>query len=235
MGVPLVLVAAGLLFATSAVTSQGTDLRGGRSDLASVIRAQQRRADSQAAIVAGLRREITAATARTAVSDTGLRAAQAAAARLEAQAGLTSVAGPALSVTLTDAPKPPTGQPLPDGLTYDDFVVHQQDVQAVVNALWRGGAEAMQVMDQRVISTSAVRCVGNTLLLQGRVYAPPYRIVALGDPGRLRTTLEQDSSVRIYRDYVTVIGLGFAVRSQGHAVLPAFSGALALQHARAAG
>ena len=45
----------------------------------------------------------------------------------------------------------------------------------MVNALWAGGAEAMQIMDQRVISTSAVRCVGNTLILQGRVYSPPYR------------------------------------------------------------
>ena len=60
-------------------------------------------------------------------------------------------------------------------------VVHQQDVQGVVNALWRGGAEAMQIMDQRVISTSAVRCVGNTLLLQGRVSSPPYTITAVGD------------------------------------------------------
>ncbi len=56
----------------------------------------------------------------------------------------------------------------------DDLVVHQQDVQAVVNALWAGGADAVQVMDQRLLSTSAVRCVGNTLLLNGRVYSPPY-------------------------------------------------------------
>ena len=30
------------------------------------------------------------------------------------------------------------------------------------------------VMDQRLVSTSAVRCVGNTLILQGRVYSPPF-------------------------------------------------------------
>ena len=63
---------------------------------------------------------------------------------------------------------------LPEGVGVDDIVVHQQDVQAVVNALWSGGAEAMMVMDQRLISTSAVRCVGNTLILQGRVYSPPF-------------------------------------------------------------
>ena len=70
----------------------------------------------------------------------------------------------------------------PGGLGPDDLVVHQQDVQAVVNALWRGGADGVQVMDQRLIATSAVRCVGNTLILQGRVYSPPFTVTAVGDP-----------------------------------------------------
>ena len=43
------------------------------------------------------------------------------------------------------------------------------------------GAEAMMIQDQRVISTSAVRCVGNTLILQGRVYC-----AAVPDPGHRR-------------------------------------------------
>ena len=38
------------------------------------------------------------------------------------------------------------------------------------------------IQDQRIIATSAVQCVGNTLLLQGRVYSPPYVIKAIGDP-----------------------------------------------------
>ena len=42
------------------------------------------------------------------------------------------------------------------------------------------------LMDQRVISTSAVRCVGNTLILQGRVYSPPYVITAIGNQTDLR-------------------------------------------------
>ena len=54
----------------------------------------------------------------------------------------------------------------------------------MVNALWQGGAKGIKVMDQRLISTSAVRCVGNTLILQGRVYSPPYKVTAVGDPER---------------------------------------------------
>ena len=87
-------------------------------------------------------------------------------------------------MTLADAPRS-ADRVLPEDASPDDLVVHQQDVQAVVNALWPGGAEAMQIMDQRVITTSAVRCVGNTLILQGRVYSPPFQITAIGDPQRL--------------------------------------------------
>ena len=73
-------------------------------------------------------------------------------------------------------------------------------MQAVVNALWAGGAEAMMIQDQRIISTSAVRCVGNTLILQGRVYSPPYRIRAIGDPDALRRTLAAVADVACIRE-----------------------------------
>ncbi len=232
---PVVLASAGLLFTVSAVTAKGTDLRGSQSDLVGVIRAEQRRADTQAATVDALRRDVAQAASRAGGGDRTLAAAQAAADRIEGPAGVLAVEGPALRVRLDDAPKPAAGRPLPAGLTLDDFVVHQQDVQGVVNALWRGGAEAMQVMDQRIVSTSAVRCVGNTLLLQGRVYSPPYTVVAIGDPERLRRELDEDPGVAVYRDYVTVIGLHLDVERLATARLPAYTGPLTLQHARAAG
>ena len=57
----------------------------------------------------------------------------------------------------------------------NDYVVHQQDVEAVVNALWAGGAESMMIMDQRVLFNSAVRCSGNVLLCRAK-YSPPFTI-----------------------------------------------------------
>ena len=81
---------------------------------------------------------------------------------------------------MSDAPRDADGN-YPAGVDPDDLVVHQQDVQSVVNAMWAGGAEAMMIMDQRVLTTSAVRCIGNTLLLQGRTYSPPFVVTAIGD------------------------------------------------------
>ena len=53
-------------------------------------------------------------------------------------------------MTLDDAPESVAA----NGIDPDLLVVHQQDIQAVVNALWSGGAEAMTIQDQRVISTT---------------------------------------------------------------------------------
>ena len=98
------------------------------------------------------------------------------------------VHGPGLVVTLDDAQRDANGR-FPRDASPDDLVVHQQDIQAVLNALWSAGAEAIQMQDQRIIATSVPRCVGNTLLLNGRTYSPPYAITAIGDAAAMQAAL----------------------------------------------
>ena len=234
VGVTLVFAAAGLLFATSAETARGTQLRSDRGDAADLVRAEQELRDARSARVSDLQARIDARLAAEAEGNGAVRALAKASARLAPTAGLQAVSGQALTVTLDDAPR--SGR-RPD-VKPDDLVVHQQDVQAVVNALWSSGAEAMTLMDQRVISTSAVRCVGNTLILQGRVYSPPYRITAVGDPARMKAALEGSKQVQVYLQYVAAVGLVYQVQDRGTVTLPAYSGPLEMRHAsvpRAAG
>ena len=86
-------------------------------------------------------------------------------------------------------------------------------------------------MDQRVIGTSAVRCVGNTLILQGVVYSPPFRITALGDPKRLRAALDASPDIADYKEYVTAYGLGYDVKTLKRVTLPAFTGNVTMTYA----
>ena len=94
-------------------------------------------------------------------------------------AGLVAVTGPGVEVSLDDS----SLEESPSG-NINDLVIHSQDVQAVVNSLWRSGAEAMSINGQRLVSTSAVLCVGNTLLLNGTVHSPPYVVRAIGARAR---------------------------------------------------
>jgi uncharacterized protein YlxW (UPF0749 family) len=102
--VPLTALGAGLLFATSASTAQGTDLRVDRRlQLTELIARERAAVERRADAAAELRRRVDAASAAVAERDSRVTAA-AAPARLEVAAGVTAVRGPAVTVTLDDAP-----------------------------------------------------------------------------------------------------------------------------------
>jgi uncharacterized protein YlxW (UPF0749 family) len=230
--VPVVALVAGLLFTTSANTANGTDLRDDRSpQFASLIadRSRQLAADEQTR--AALAAKVDALTGSMAGSDGGIAAQQGRGDANRAAAGLTAVHGPAVQIALNDAPQRPDGN-RPQGASVDDLVVHQQDVQAVVNALWAGGAEAMTIMGVRVISTIAVRCVGNTLLLNGRVYSPPFVIVAIGPRDGMSRALDNSPGVRLYRDAVNAYRLGWSLDWKDDVTLPAYQGSTDMQYAQ---
>jgi uncharacterized protein YlxW (UPF0749 family) len=233
LGSGVAFALAGALFATSADVARGTDLRpSARGDLAEVIGDQVARVEADAREVQRQRREVERLTAAAAERDVAHVPDRARADELARAAGVVPVEGPALRVVLDDSPRDLGDPALPEGTRPDDLVVHQQDLQAVVNALWAGGAEALQLMDQRVITTSAVRCVGPVLVLHGRVYSPPYTVTAIGPVDEMRAALDRAQGVLRYRDYVDLVGLGYEVEEVGRVRLPAYDGALDLVHAR---
>lgn len=222
---------AGTMFVAGATTSANGDLRvdstGGLRDAVGALAAEnverQDEVDALAAEVERTRSQLDQGPALAEVTDQ--------IAQLAAVVGLTEVVGPGVTVTLDDA-RPP--DPLPDGMTGDDYIVHQQDVQGVVNALWRGGASGVTVMGQRLISTSAVRCVGNTVILQGRVYSPPFVIEGVGDIASLQRTLDQDEAVSFFREWAAQVGMGYTQVASARLVLPAYSGPVIPKYAEAA-
>ena len=219
--VPLVAAGAGVLFATSFQTARGTELRSTGQDLPGLVRQASRQVETKQSQVASLQAEVDRLTAAAAPGSGQVRDLTGAADRLAPAAAASAVHGPALTVTLDDAHRSADSLPAPYGP--DDIVVHQQDVQGVVNALWRGGAEAMTIQGQRVSATTAVRCVGNTLILGGRVYSPPYVVAAIGPQDGLRASLDRDPAVMIYREWVAAVGLGYAVTDGQNVTFPAYA------------
>lgn len=125
---------------------------------------------------------------------------------------LPAVTGPGVTVTLNDSSMWRSAVDSSGSTAdIDKYVVHQQDVEAVVDALWAGGAESMQIMDQRVLPTSAVICSGNVLLLQGRKYSPPFTISAIGPVDGMLQSLDDSRAIQIYKQYVDAFGLGYDV------------------------
>lgn len=211
-----VCVLAGFMIATSAINSGGVDLRPNRNtDLVGLIQSESKHNQDLADKVAALRKDVDASS-RT----DGGGPPQAKLDAAAALAGQTPVKGPAVAVVLDDAPSGVH----PVGVGDEMLVVHQQDIQAVVNALWSGGAEAMTIQGQRVTSRTGVKCVGNSVVLHGVPYAPPYEMVAIGDQARLEQALAESSAMQVYRQYVAAYGLGYSQRREAQVTLPAYRG-----------
>jgi uncharacterized protein YlxW (UPF0749 family) len=231
LAAPAVFLVAGGLFVTSAVSSGGTDLRAGRyDDLGDVV-------EAEAAQLEELREKQAVLAAEVDQLTDGLDAATGGETREavevnEGPAGLKAVTGPGLTVTLDDAPESVQDTADVDG---DDLVVHEQDIQGVVNALWSGGAEAMTIQGQRVISTTGIRCVGNTVILHDVPYAPPYVISAIGPVDEMLDSIDTSPYVDVYLEYVARFQLGWHVEIEPTLVAPAYAGSTELDYARPAG
>jgi uncharacterized protein YlxW (UPF0749 family) len=224
LSVAVVLMLATALFVISAREARDPATRHPQ-DLAQLVESESERVEELTGRVDDLGGEVLRLTAESdAEAGTSPGAVPAG---FTVESGSTPVEGPGLVVRLDDAP--------PDAVNADVspdvLVVHQQDLQAVMNALWAGGAEAMTLMDQRVVSTSAVRCVGNVLRLHGRVYSPPYEIRVIGDPDALRAALDSSAAVRAYVRDSARVGLGWEVGVADELSLPAYT-APELDHAR---
>lgn len=104
--------------------------------------------------------------------------------------GSSSVHGPGIKITVSDR-----------AVTFDEFdrlkqlnLVHNYDLLYLVNELNNAGAEAVAINKERVVSNSAISCVGLTVMVNGNYIAPPFVITAIGDPEALKYYLSLSES-----------------------------------------
>jgi uncharacterized protein YlxW (UPF0749 family) len=193
-----------------------------RGRLAALIRAEQDRSAQLRATAVELRRQVQAFDRNRdqgGEPPTELK-------RARAQMGLVAVEGPGVVVELDDSSlrQSPSGN-------QNDLVIHSEDVQAVANALWAAGAEAVAVNGQRVVPTSALLCVGNVLLINRTVHSPPYRFLAIGTD--LRSRFLADPLVERFIEDAERFQLGFSAESRNEITVPAYMGITTVRFARA--
>jgi len=146
---------------------------------------------------------------------------------LKFAAGLTPVEGPGVEVILGDALQVPLGE------DPNSYIIHDYDLRVMVNALWDGGAKAIAINSQRLVSTSAIRCVGNTILVNSVRLATPYKIRAIGNSERLYRVLQENKDAsKLLWNYAKFFGLIAEIKTLSHIKIPAYSGSLRVEHAR---
>jgi uncharacterized protein YlxW (UPF0749 family) len=198
-----------------------------RERLASLIHVEEGRSTELRLTADGLRRQVASFQKGRGKSPADPAAGPAAGlGPMREQMGLVAAEGPGLVVTLDDS----SDRESPSG-NLNDLVIHSQDVQAVANGLWGAGAEALAVNGQRVVPTSAILCVGNTLLINGTVHSPPFRFTALG--GGLHSAFMNDPLVERFAEDADRFKLGFKVEDKDRINVPAYTGTSKVRFARA--
>ncbi len=218
----------GALFVVSAHSSEGTDLRPGRfTDLASMVQYDATRVDGLKAKVSDLNNQISVLSGS--IGNKQVRVVNRDTASLREPAGLLAQVGPGVTVTLSDASDATSSSSVDPKL----LIVHQQDIQAVVNAMWKAGARAVTIQGQRVVSTTGIRCIGNSVQLQGVPYSQPYVISAVGDPAALTAEIARDPYLQVYREDAAdpEIAVGWDEQVEDKITAPAYDGLVGMSYA----
>lgn len=139
--------------------------------------------------------------------------------------GLTEVHGPGIVLTLQDG-KPKSSR----AFEAERVIIHDYDLQMVVNELTSSGAEAIAINGQRLISRSAIRCVGPTIMVNSVPLGSPFEIAAIGDPGTMAAGLNLPGG---YLDDLRAIDPSmFRLEKRADIRIPAYTGSTEVRWAR---
>lgn len=138
-------------------------------------------------------------------------------------AGIVPLTGPGVTVVMTDAKTPIAG-----GTTVDSYIIHDSDLRSVINELYASGAEAVSVNGERLVSTSSVRCVGPTVLVNNTRLSIPFEITAIGDSKTLEAGLIVKGGIV---DTLTPWGIDIKITRHTKVEVPAYRGFSSFKYA----
>lgn len=151
----------------------------------------------------------------------------------KAAAGLSDLVGPGVIITLEDNVRGAEAAKNQEPGKYRDenFIIHDRNLLYIVNDLKVGGAEAIAINGQRLVTTSDIRCAGTMILVNTTRLAPPYIITAIGDPDSLVRAVTAPEA-----EYETLKALQFPVSLKVESIveIPAYKGGFRIDYAQPA-
>lgn len=130
-------------------------------------------------------------------------------------AGLTNVHGRGLIITLDDSKS---------GDATDQAIAHAADLRDLVSLLRAGGAEAISINDERLITTSAIDCIVNTILVNQSRLSNPFVVRAIGDAEALQKLVDDPKILMNLHQRIINQGVIFTVQPASVVDIPAYHG-----------
>lgn len=131
-------------------------------------------------------------------------------------AGLVSLEGPGVTVTLNDSTRN-----LQAGENSNALIIHDSDLLMVINELKASGAEAISINGERLTSMSEIRCAGTLILVNWTKIGPPFVIKAIGNPDMLESGLLIKNG---FVESLKYLGIQVHIQKSEKIEIPAYSG-----------
>lgn len=141
--------------------------------------------------------------------------------RAENLAGLTDVYGPGVIITLTDA------KTVDPSMPSEAFIIHDNDIRSLVNELLVAGAEAISINGERVVSTTAIRCVGSVIIVNNSRIGTPFKIEAIGDSTTLENAINMNGGIA---SVLRTLNIGVDVKKSNRIDMKAYNGTVSFKH-----
>ena len=143
-------------------------------------------------------------------------------------AGLIPLTGTGIVLKLEDS-----DQPVPPGGNESDYLVGATDLRRVVDELWRAGAEAVAINDERVTTSTAIIDIGGSVLVNAAYLAGPYQVSAIGPPDLFARLSASPGFEELVRTRRGSFGIGISWAEPESVDIPAFAGSVNLRESRA--
>ena len=182
----------GLLVGTAFRTQQRWQLRDAvrKQRLVDVVRSQEKRGALLEAQLRSVRGRVAGIESLAAKRRGELSSFTAETKKLSIMAGLTPISGDGVQIIIGDATRVPgNGDPF-------NYVVHDYDLQILVNAIWGGGAKAIAINGERLTAITGIRGAGATILVNNKPIGSPYKIVAVGPVSSLIRAIRTDPDAK---------------------------------------
>ena len=179
-----------------------------------------------------LRNEVTRYQADALSGKSSLEMIQEKLAAIENLAGLTAVTGPGIEIMMSDADRQVIDIG-PGSFDKSALVIHDQDLMLLINELKASGAEAISIksgdIEERVVSSTFVRCTGPTLIVNNRKMASPFQVRAIGDADILVAALEIPDGLL---DQLRRFGISIRVSKVKSMTIQGYAGSRVMSYAR---
>lgn len=143
--------------------------------------------------------------------------------KLKDLVGLTEVQDKGIVITLADASR---------GELSVDSIIHAADLRDVVNILWSKDAKAISINDERVVATTSIDSIINTVLVNNTRITSPFVIKSLGDQRVLAEAVESTQNLADLHRRRKNSGIIFNVERAKEVTIIGFSGSFEVKFAK---